>query len=104
MGLQKVFVGPKLRQIHFYTLRHWAITNYAHKVKEPFLVQQFARHKDMKCTIRYVHLESIVYQRTENNAWTVRVSKTAEEAIELLKVGFDYVTEFEGLKLFRKRN
>jgi integrase len=102
--LAESLCNPKLRQIHFHTLRHWAITNYAHKVKDPFLVQQFARHKDMKCTMRYVHLESIVYQRTENDAWTVRAAKTAEEAMELLKVGFDYVTEFEGLKLFRKRN
>jgi len=47
---------------------------------------------------------SLPYQRTENDAWTVRVAKTAEEAMELLKVGFDYVTEFEGLKLFRRRN
>jgi dihydropteroate synthase len=52
----------------------------------------------------YVHLESIIYQRTESDVWTVRAAKTVEEAMELLKVGFDYITDFEGLKLFRKRN
>ena len=34
--------NPRLRQIHFHTLRHWAITAYAHKVKDPFMVQIFA--------------------------------------------------------------
>ena len=98
------FCNPRLLRIHFHTLRHWSITNYAHRVKDPFLVQQFARHKDMKCTMRYVHLESIIYQKSENDDWTVRAAKTAEEAMELLKVGFDYVTDVDGIKLFRKRN
>ena len=98
------FCNPRLLRIHFHTLRHWAITDYAHKVKDPFLVQQFARHKDMKCTMRYVHLESIIYQQIENDDWTVRAAKNVEEAMELLKVGFEYVTDVDGVKLFRKRN
>ena len=36
--------------------------------------------------------------------WTVRVAKAPEEATELLKVDFDFVTEVDSLKLFRKRN
>ena len=58
----------------------------------------------MKRTMRDVHLERIVYQRTKGDAWTVRATKTAEEVMELLKVGFDYINEFEGLNLFRNRN
>jgi len=34
----------------------------------------------------------------------VRVVKAPEEATELLKVDFDFVTEVDSLKLFRKRN
>ena len=37
--------NPRLKRIHFHTLRHWSITNYAHKTKEPFLVQLFARQR-----------------------------------------------------------
>jgi len=58
----------------------------------------------MKCTMRYVHLESIIYQQIENDDWTVRAAKNVEEAMELLKVGFEYVTDVDGVKLFRKRN
>jgi hypothetical protein len=45
-----------------------------------------------------------ILAHADSDAWTVRAAKTAEEAMEMLKVGFDYVTEFEGLKLSRKRN
>jgi len=55
-------------------------------------------------SFRYVHLESVLYQRSENDDWTVRAAKTADEATELLKVGFDYVTEIEDINHFRKRN
>lgn len=58
----------------------------------------------MKCTMRYIHLERVLYQESNNDEWTVRAVKTVEEASELLlKVGFEYVTEIEDFKLFRKR-
>jgi hypothetical protein len=34
--------------------------------------------------------------------YTVKVASNVE-ACRLLEVGFEYVTEFEGIKLFRKR-
>lgn len=62
---------------------------YAHKVKDPYLMQQFSRHKDMKCVTRYVHYEKILFQVGEKDEWTVRVAKTIVEATELLQVGFN---------------
>jgi integrase len=94
---------PQLLKIHFHTLRHWKLTNYAHQVKDPFMVQMFARHKDLKCTSRYIHYEKIVYVTSDNYEWTVRAAKTVKEAIELIKVGFEYHVEIDGVKLFRKR-
>jgi len=35
--------------------------------------------------------------------YTVKIASDVEEACKLLEVGFEYVTEFEGKKLFRKR-
>jgi integrase len=94
--------NPRLLKITFHTFRHWAITNYAHKVKDPFLVQIFARHKDMKCTSRYIHYEKIVYDESDSNEWNVKAAKTVKEASELMKVGFEYHVEIDGFKLFRK--
>ncbi len=38
-----------------------------------------------------------------NEDYTVKVASTVEEACKLLEVGFEYVTEFDGKKLFRKQ-
>jgi len=35
--------------------------------------------------------------------FTVRTAKTLEKAEQLLEVGFEYVTEMDGVKIFRKR-
>ena len=35
--------------------------------------------------------------------YEVKIAETIEEAIKLLEVGFDYVTDMDGKKLFRKR-
>lgn len=97
------FCNPHLSNIHFHTLRHWAITDYAHKVKDPFLVQIFARHKEMKCTARYIHYEKIIYHTSNNDEWTIRSAKTVDEAIELGKVGLEPFMLIQGVQLLRKR-
>jgi len=67
------------------------------------MVQMFARHKDLKCTSRYLHYEKIVNDTSDNDEWIVKVAKTIDEAIELIKVGFEYHVEIDGFKLFGKR-
>jgi len=57
----------------------------------------------MKSTLRYIHYAEVVYQRSDKDEWTVRAAKTVEEVTELISVGFEYVTEVEGSKLFKKR-
>jgi hypothetical protein len=47
----------------------------------------------MKC----VHHEKAHYPKSGSEDWTARGAKTAEEAMEQLKVGFDYVTDFDGV-------
>jgi len=50
----------------------------------------------------YINLEQALFQ-AESNEFTVRVAKTLDEACQLIEVGFDYVTDMEGTKLFRRR-
>jgi hypothetical protein len=47
-------------------------------------------------------LERAIF-KTSNDEFTVRAVKTLEEACKLLEVGFDYVTEVDGKKIFNKR-
>ncbi len=49
-----------------------------------------------------IHLEKVIFQSNENNEWTVKGVKTVQEA-ELISAGFEYVSDMEGFKLFRKR-
>ena len=72
-------------------------------MKDPFMVELFARHKDMKSTGKYIHY-AVVYQHSGKDEWNVKAAKTVQEATDdLISAGFEYVTDIEGLKLFRKR-
>ena len=52
----------------------------------------------LKSTMIYTHLVNF-----EGDEFTCRTAKTIEEAKGLIEAGFDYVTDMNGYKLFRKR-
>lgn len=56
------------------------------------------RHKNIRNTLVYTHLVN-----WENDDYVCKVAKTVQEATALIENGFDYVTEVEGIRLFRKR-
>jgi hypothetical protein len=55
-------------------------------------------HKKLATTQLYMHLVNL-----ESDEWTCRAATTKEEAISLIEGGFQYITEIESVKLFRKR-
>jgi len=55
-------------------------------------------HRNIKNTLLYVHLVGF-----KEDEWICKVAKTIEEASNLIESGFDYVTEMDGIKIFRKR-
>ena len=58
-------------------------------------------HKNIKNTLLYVQLEEALFQgETE---YISKVAKTEKDICLLVEAGFEYVTEMEGMKLFRKR-
>lgn len=59
-------------------------------------------HNSLKTTLIYIDLETALFKETDDE-FTVRVATSLEEACKLLEVGFEYVCEMEGKKLFRKR-
>lgn len=50
----------------------------------------------------YVNMEQMLFSNI-GDEYSVKVASTIEEALKLVEVGFEYVTEMEGKKLFRKR-
>ncbi len=60
-------------------------------------------HKRIDSTLLYVHLAEAVYGKGELDDFVCKTAKTPKEISDLIEAGFDYVTEMDGLKFFRKR-
>ena len=58
-----------------------------HKTKDILHVQERLGHRHIESTLIYTHLVHF-----EGDDYTVRVAKTLEQDKELLKSGFEYVT------------
>ncbi len=93
--------NPRLLQIHFHTLRHWKATMLYHQTKDILYVMKFLGHKNIECTLIYIQLEDALFQQSDE--WTVKVAETVDEAVKLGEAGFEYFTEMDDKKLFRKR-
>lgn len=94
--------NPRLRKIHFHTFRHWKGTIEYHKTKDIVHVKTVLGHRDIESTMVYINLEGATFL-SNSDEWTHAVAKTLDEACKLIDAGFEYVTEMDGAKLFRKR-
>jgi len=59
---------------------------------------QLLGHKNIKNTLIYTQLIDI-----KNDDYVCKVAKSLTEASQLIEAGFEYVTEMDNVKLFRKR-
>lgn len=90
--------NPRLHSISLTTFRHWGGTMIAHRTNGNVLkVQKALRHKNIKNTMKYINLINF-----QDNEYDVETAETLEEAKNLLKTGYEYVTEMNNIKLFRK--
>jgi integrase len=90
--------NPRLSQVTFKTLRHFKATMFYHQTKDILATMQLLGHKNIRNTLVYTHLVNF-----ESDDYVCKVAKTVEEAKALVESGFDYVTEVDANKLFRKR-
>jgi integrase len=90
--------NPRIRRISFKTLRHFKATMEYHRTKDILHVMQLLGHKNIRNTLMYTHLVEF-----ESDEFTCKTASNVKEASELVEGGFEYVTEFEDVKLFRKR-
>lgn len=94
--------NPRLREITFRTFRHWKGTIEYHKTHDSYHVKKLLGHKRLRSTEIYINLEQAVFTQ-ENDEYHVKAVETLEEACKLLEVGFEYVTDMDSFKVFRKR-
>jgi integrase len=96
--LARTLQNPRINQIHFHTLRHWKATTEYAKTRDILHVKQLLGHKKLENTMIYTHMINF-----ESDEWNSAAAQTLDEAKKLVEAGFDYVTEMDGFKLFRKR-
>ncbi len=94
--------NPRFHKIHLHTLRHYKATMEYHKTKDILHVQYILGHRNILNTMIYINIERAVFTQTDNT-YTCKTAKTIEEATQLIENGFEYITEMDGLKIFRKR-
>jgi len=88
-----------LRTIRLYDFRHYYATMLYHGTKDILLVKQQLGHKKLETTLIYTQLVNF----NEEDEFYSATAKTIEKAKKLIETGFEYVTEIDGVKLFRKR-
>jgi integrase len=86
------------KSIRLYDFRHFRASMEYHRTKDLLYVKSFLGHRDLRSTLKYVQLVD-----WGNDEYSCKVAKTVQEASALIEAGFDYVTELDAAKLFRKR-
>ncbi|NIQ06174.1 MAG: site-specific integrase [Candidatus Korarchaeota archaeon] len=97
--LARKLKNPRLKKITFHTLRHWKATMEYHRTEDILHVKHLLGHRNIEKTMIYTPL--VDFEDPEE--FTCRVAKTLDEAKELIEAGFQYVTDMDDAKLFRKR-
>jgi len=89
--------NPRILSISFTTFRHWGATMTYHYTRKILLVKELLGHKRIENTMKYTHLVKF-----QDNDFEVETATNVDQAKVLLKVGFDYIAEKDGIMLFRR--
>lgn len=94
---------PSIKQIRLYDLRHYYATKLYAKTHNILTVMTQLGHKDIKNTMIYTHLINVENDEYNTQAVQLGTPTTIKEITQLSDDGFEYYTEADGFKLFRKR-
>lgn len=96
--------NPRLREIGLHDFRHWKLTMVAHEFNgNAHYIQYFAGHRDLNTQQIYIHLAEQYCGRSASSEFVVELAKNVEEAKKLIAVGFEFVHEYQGIMMYRKR-
>jgi len=91
--------NPNLNKISFRTFRHWKATTEYARTKDILYVKRLLGHRRIENTLVYTHLLEV----EQDMNYTVKVASNIDEFTNLLESGFEYVSDYEGKKILRKR-
>jgi integrase len=84
--IARTLQNPRLKQIHFHTLRHWKATIEYHRTKDILYVKRLLGHKKLENTEIYTHLINF-----ESDEWHVAHAKDLAEESKFIEAGFEYI-------------
>ena len=97
-NLAEKLCKPELRTIRLYDFRHYFATMLYAKTRDILFVSQQMGHKRIQTTLIYTQLLNL-----HDDEWVCKTATDVKQSTELIEAGFEYITEQDGLKLFRKR-
>ena len=90
---------PSIKAIKLYHLRHYYATMLLKKTNNLLLVKQKLGHANINNTLLYAQIVDVL----QEDSYTCEIAENLEQSKNLIERGFEYVTEQDGLKIFRKR-
>jgi len=96
--LAKKLQDPTIQTIRLYDFRHYFATMTYHKTRDLLYTKQQMEHSQIKTTLIYTQLLNL-----NDDEWTCKVAHNSTEDTQLIEAGFEYVTDRDGLKFYRKR-
>jgi integrase len=97
-SLAKKLNDTSFKNIRLYDFRHHYATNLYAKTRDILLVMNQMGHRQIKTTMIYTQLLNL-----NEDEWTCKTATNIKDATTLIEAGFEYVTEIDGTKLFKKR-
>jgi len=88
---------PSIKTVKLYSLRHAFATKLYNQTRNILLVKQQLGHRRIETTLTYTQLVNV------NEEYVCEIASTIEEFTTLLESGFEYVSDYEGKKILRKR-
>jgi len=96
--LSRKLKNDRISKITFHTLRHWRATMEYARTKDILHVMKMLGHRSIQNTLLYTQLVNF-----ESDEFHSATAKNAAEGQKLVEAGFEYVCDFEDIKVFRKR-
>jgi integrase len=101
--LAKQMNDPTIKQTKLYHFRHYYGTMTQLKYRDVPTTAHLLGHRDWKNTQIYVNLAKILEMGEDGENYVVKTASTLKEYTDLLENGFTYVSDYENVKVLRKR-
>jgi hypothetical protein len=88
----------KTTQVTFSTFSHWKATMEYRKTRDILHVKEILGYKSLNNTMLYTQLVNF-----KDDGFTAKVAHSEQEVSQLIETGFEFVYDYNGNKIMRRR-